>query len=114
MTNSLGKARLGAASCVGFSMSENDNRPHMFPRSRIEVIVFILRSCIGTKLGQELDIGFPRLGLYTGYLANAGLIEASKGKDGMKTFKTTLKGREFLRDYERIKGILTRQERMGP
>jgi len=94
-------------------MSENDNRPHMFPRSRIETIMFILRSCIGTKLSQEPDLDLPHLGLYTGYLAKAGLMKVSKGKDGMRIFKTTLKGREFLRDYERIKGILTRQERMG-
>jgi len=95
-------------------MSESDNRLRTLPRSRIETIALILRSCIRTKLIQKSDLSFPHLGLYASYLSKAGLLKASKGKDGTRIFKTTRKGREFLRDYERIKEIMIRRERMGP
>jgi len=74
----------------------------------------ILKSCSETELMCNCDVIFPQLDLFIDCLVKAGFLEVSKGKDGPGMFQATKKGEEFLRDYERVKKILTRVERREP
>jgi len=59
-----------------------------------------------TRLMRECNLNFYQLNLFRDCLVEAGFLKVSKRNDGIEIFETTDRGKEFLRDHERIKGIL--------
>jgi len=83
-------------------------------RSRMDVITSILeksnRRASETRLLHMCDLSPSQLNPYRKFLVQTGLLEVSGQEQGIDIFETTDKGREFLRDYARVKALLS----MGP
>jgi predicted transcriptional regulator len=78
--------------------------------SRLGIIKRILECCkessSKTNLVHMCNLSLSQLNLYQGFLVQTGLLEASRTTDQGKIFKASGKGKEFLRDYSQIKGLL--------
>jgi len=59
-----------------------------------------------TRLIYGCNLSPTQFNLYEDCLVEAGLLTVSKREDGVEMFQTTEKGREFLRDYRKIKRML--------
>jgi len=59
-----------------------------------------------TRLIYRCNLSLAQFNLYKDYLVEAGLLKVSTREDGAEIFETTEKGKEFLRDYKRIKSVL--------
>jgi len=59
-----------------------------------------------TRLIYRCNLSLAQFNLYKDCLVEAGLLKVSKREDGVEIFETTEKGKEFLRDYKKIKSIL--------
>lgn len=88
----------------------NKDKSHFQQRSRTDIIAYILKSSNGgarkTKLIYKCNLSFSQFTLYKNCLVKAGLLRVSIQDDGTEIFETTEKGREFLRDYKKIKSVL--------
>ena len=84
--------------------------PSFSRRSRIDIIACILKNSIDgsrkTRLISRSNLNVPQFNLYENLLVEAGLLSILTLEDQTETFETTEKGKEFLRDYAEIKGIL--------
>ena len=73
-------------------------------RGRLEIIADILSVAMEeakkTEIVYRANLNFKRAGKYLPYLEEKGLIENGNMSGG---YKTTEKGREFLRDYQRMR-----------
>jgi len=59
-----------------------------------------------TRLIYRCNLSLTQFNLYEDCLVEARLLTASTREDGVEIFQTTEKGREFLRDYKKIKRML--------
>ena len=59
-----------------------------------------------TRLIYRCNLSLAQFNLYKDCLVEAGLLKVSTREDGAEIFETTEKGKEFLRDYKRIKSVL--------
>ena len=73
-------------------------------RGRLEIIADILSVAMEeakkTEIVYRANLNFERAGKYLPYLEEKGLIE---NENMGREYKTTEKGREFLRDYQKMK-----------
>jgi predicted transcriptional regulator len=71
-------------------------------RSRLEIIADILlvarEGAKKTEIVYKANLNFKRVGKYLPYLVKKGLIENISSD-----YKTTKRGNEFLRDYQKMK-----------
>jgi len=71
-------------------------------RGKLEIIVDILsvamKDAKKTEIVYKANLNFKRVGKYLPYLEEKGLIE-NMGSE----YKTTEKGKQFLRDYRKMK-----------
>jgi len=88
----------------------SEDKFHFQQRSRIDIIACILensnRGARKTKLIYKCNLSFSQFNLYKNCLVKAGLINVLTQNDGTEIFETTEKGKEFLKDYRRIKDVL--------
>ena len=74
-------------------------------RGKLEIIADILlvamKGAKKTEMVYKAKINFRRIEKYLSYLVENGLIEHTNGK-----YKTTEKGKEFLRDYQNVKQLI--------
>jgi len=88
----------------------SEDKFHFQQRSRIDIIACILensnRGARKTKLIYKCNLSFSQFNLYKNCLVKAGLINVLTQNDGIEIFETTEKGKEFLKDYRRIKDVL--------
>jgi len=78
-------------------------------RSRLEIIRCILKSS-NKRLNRMMlmhvcQLTLSQLESYEDFLVKAGLFMASRTEDGAELYETTKKGREFLRDYDRVESV---------
>jgi len=59
-----------------------------------------------TRLIYRCNLSLSQFNLYKDCLVETGLLKVSRREDGVEIFETTEKGKEFLRDYRKIKNIL--------
>ena len=73
-------------------------------RGKLEIIADVLSVARGgakkTAIAHNANVNFNRVGNYLLYLEEKGLIENTGMSGG---YKTTEKGKEFLRDYRKMK-----------
>lgn len=78
------------------------------PRDRLEIIAMILKSARidapKTKIVLALGLGSAQLTAYLSFLVSYGLLEISK--NGRLTYRTTAKGKRYLKTYREIGDIL--------
>ena len=71
-------------------------------RGRLEIIADILLVARGgakkTAIAHNANVNFDRVVKYLSYLEEKGLMEHTS-----REYKTTEKGKEFLRDYQKMK-----------
>jgi len=76
-------------------------------RSKLDImadILFVARNgAIKTEIVYKANLNFTRVKSYLTYLKGRGLLEISG-----PLYKSTAKGKEFLRDYQQMKEILFR------
>ncbi|MGI0029561.1 MAG: winged helix-turn-helix domain-containing protein [Nitrososphaera sp.] len=77
-------------------------------RGKIEIMGDILSVCVDgnikkTHIMYRGNLSHDMLKAYTDELRRKGLVELTQAK---RQFRTTAKGKEFLRNYERIKELL--------
>ena len=83
-------------------------------RSQIDIVADVLRETVGgakkTHIMYSCNLSFRQLQIYLRLLLDRGLLrkvsEEEKGKDP-RFFKTTSKGRNLLRAYDRLKALVT-------
>lgn len=77
----------------------------------MDVISFILEksddSTSETKLLHACNLNLSQFRLYRTFLVDTGLLKACEQEEGVDLFETTGRGREFLRDYARVKALLS-------
>ncbi|MFB0504414.1 MAG: winged helix-turn-helix domain-containing protein [Candidatus Bathyarchaeia archaeon] len=81
------------------------------PRTgRLEIIRRILERCKESSGEANLlpicGLGLSQFDLYQSFLVQTGLLEVSRTADEGKIFRASGKGKEFLRDYAQIKGLI--------
>jgi len=86
------------------------NKPGFQQRSRMDIIASILENCDEgsrkTRLIYRCNLSLSQFNLYKDYLVKVGLLKASKRQDNAEIFEITEKGKEFLKDYRKIKRSL--------
>ena len=74
-------------------------------RGKLEIIADILsvakKGAKKIAIAHNANLIFDRVGKYLFYLEKKGLIQHTGGE-----YKTTEKGKEFLRDYQKMKELL--------
>ncbi|MCW4026302.1 MAG: winged helix-turn-helix domain-containing protein [Candidatus Bathyarchaeota archaeon] len=60
-----------------------------------------------TKLLHACNLNLSQFRLYRTFLVDTGLLKACEQEEGVDLFETTGRGREFLRDYARVKAPLS-------
>ena len=79
-------------------------------RSRMDIIACILKhSCPRsrkTRIIYGCNLSFSQFNQYKDYLIETGFLKVSKLGDGTEIYQITDKGKEFLKDYEKIKNML--------
>ena len=88
----------------------------LFPshRSQIDIVADVLRVTVGgvkkTQIMYGCNLSFKQLQTYLSLLLDRGLLrkvsEKEKGRDP-RFFKTTSKGQNLLRAYDRLKALMT-------
>ncbi len=91
------------------NLRANDERS--LPRTgRLEIIRRILERCKESSGEANLlpicSLGLSQFDLYQSFLVQTGLLEVSGTTDEGKIFRASGKGKEFLRDYTQIKGLI--------
>lgn len=78
-------------------------------RGKLEImedVLFVARNgARKTEIVYKTNLNFTRLASYVRYLEDKGLLEISG-----PLFKTTSKGHEFLRDYQKMREVLLTAE----
>jgi len=87
------------------------NGERSLPRTgRLEIIRRILERCKESSGEANLvpicSLGLSQFDLYQSFLVQTGLLEVSGTADEAKIFRASGKGKEFLRDYAQIKGLI--------
>lgn len=84
---------------------------HESKRSRMDVISCILEKsnqrANETRLLHMCDLSPSQLNPYRKFLVESGLLEVSGQEQDVDIFETTEKGRDFLRDYARVKALFS-------
>ena len=83
-------------------------------RSQIDIVADVLRETVGgakkTHIMYSCNLSFRQLQIYLSLLLDRGLLrkvsEEEKGRDP-RFFKTTSKGQNLLRAYDRLKALIT-------
>ncbi len=79
-------------------------------RSRIDIMACILEnsneSSRKTRLVYRCNLSLSQFNLYRNCLFESGLLKVSRRQDGVEIFETNEKGKEFLRDYKKLKSAL--------
>ena len=74
-------------------------------RGKIEIVIDILSVALGgarkTEIVYKANLNFKRIERYLPFLEERGLMESSG-----PIYKTTEKGKEFLRGYEKMEELL--------
>ena len=96
-------------------MVETKDKSLFLHRSRIDIMACILgnsnKSSRKTRLVYSCNLSLSQFNLYKDFLVEAGLLKVSKLENGKEIFETTMKGKEFLKDYAQIKGILYNKQK---
>ncbi|MFB0522186.1 MAG: winged helix-turn-helix domain-containing protein [Candidatus Bathyarchaeia archaeon] len=78
-------------------------------RSRIEIMVCILGNSDPNsgkaRLLQVCNLTSPQFNLYKNFLVESALLEVSTTEDVVDLLETTVKGKEFLKQYREIEGL---------
>ena len=78
--------------------------------SRLEITKRILERCKESSSEANLvpicNLGLSQFGLYQSFLVQTGLLEVSRTTDEGRIFRASEKGKEFLRDYAQILGLI--------
>jgi len=78
-------------------------------RSRIEIMVCILGNSDPNsgkaRLLQICSLTSPQFNLYKNFLVESALLEVPTTEDVVEVLETTVKGKEFLREYREIEGL---------
>jgi predicted transcriptional regulator len=79
-------------------------------RSRMSIISCILENSKNISKNKEVQkackINNFQTNIYRNYLVDAGLLIVKRSNKSWEIFKTTRKGREFLKDFKLIKRTL--------
>jgi len=97
-----------------YSLVEVEEKLVPSHRSQIDIIADVLRVTAGgakkTQIMYSCNLSFRQLGAYLNLLLDRGLLrkisEDEEGKDP-RFFKTTNKGQNLLRAYDRLKALIT-------
>ena len=98
------------AAYIGDGIRERESFKERFKerRGRLEIIADILSVAMEeakkTEIVYKANLNFKRLGKYLPYLMEKGLIESGNMSN---EYKTTEKGKEFLRDYQKMEERLS-------
>ena len=92
-------------------VEEKFTRSH---RSQIDIVADVLRETVGgakkTQIMYGCNLSFRQLQTYLSLLLDRGLLrkvsEKEKGRDP-RFFKTTSKGKNLLRAYDRLEELIT-------
>jgi predicted transcriptional regulator len=83
-------------------------------RNRIDIMVCMLKnskvSSTKKRVVNRHNLNPAHSDLYTAFLVEIGLLEASRQEDVVKTFETTEKGKEFLREYSQLMRFLNNKK----
>lgn len=83
---------------------------HFIQRSRIEIMVCLLEKSYDgsrkTRLIYGCNLSLSQFNKYADYLIEGKLLTKKKNENNSEIYKITEKGKEFLRDYEKIRKIL--------
>lgn len=70
-------------------------------RDRLDILILILTEAMNgakvTSLVYRLNLNSKRFKEHSGYLIEKGFLEVLEDSNGLKIYKTTDRGREFLR-----------------
>ena len=90
-------------------MKDEKNRGFL-QRSRIDIIACILSNSNGssrkTRLIYKCNLSLSQFGAYVDRLTEGGLLKRYVNDKGKEIYETAEKGKDFLKDYEKIKKIL--------
>lgn len=90
-------------------MKVKDKR-RFIQRSRIDIVACILsysnESSRKTRIIYRCNLSLSQFNMYADCLVEGGLLERYIGRNGVEIYKTTQKGKNFLKDYERLKKVL--------
>jgi len=79
-------------------------------RGRMDIIACILSNAVGgsgkTRLIYKCNMSLSQFSIYVDRLTEGGLLRKYVNDKGKKIYETTKKGKDFLRDYEKIKKTL--------
>lgn len=85
-------------------------------RGRLEILAVMLKAArVGvqkTQIMYEAGLSFAQLTEYLSFLVRLGLLEASK-KNERLIYKTTAKGKLYVKEYEEIKHLLRKSTEHG-
>lgn len=95
-------------------MVETEERFIRSHRSQIDIVADVLRETVGgakkTQIMYGCNLSFRQLQTYLSLLLDRGLLrkvsEKEKGRDP-RFFKTTSKGQNLLRAYDRLEELIT-------
>lgn len=86
---------------------------YFLQRSRLSIMASILENCYEgqrkTRLIQKCNLNNPQFNKYVNYLIGNGLLIKNVTKDSKKFvegYHTTVKGIEYVKDYNKISKIL--------
>ena len=86
-------------------------------RDRLEIIAMMLKVArVGvhkTQIMYEAGLSFVQLTEHLSFLVRMGLLEASMENERL-IYKTTAKGRRYVKQYEEIKDLLQKNTDYGP
>jgi len=75
-------------------------------RDQLDIISEILRACLAgeraTHVVYKTNLNFKRFKAYAEYLVSKGFLEVLEGRNGLKIYRTTDRGRLFLDLLEEI------------
>jgi predicted transcriptional regulator len=78
-------------------------------RSRVDIMACVLEnsnsSSRKTRLIYRCNLSLSQFNMYADCLIEAELLEKHE-REGIEIFETTKKGKDFLRDYEKIRNVL--------
>jgi len=90
------------------------NKRRFLQRSRIDIVACILGhsndSSRKTRLIYRCNLSLSQFNIYAECLVEGGLLDRYTGRNGVEIYKITEKGKNFLKDYRRLKKVL---EEMG-
>ena len=83
-------------------------------RSQIDIVADVLRQTVGgakkTQIMYGCNLSFRQLQIYLSFLLDRGLLrKVSRREEGVdpRFFKTTSKGQNLLRAYDRLRVLIT-------